>query len=122
LVSITKKGKAGADEIKSMMDNYRNNTPIVLGGTKVVMLKDYKNRISKDMITGKTEAIDLPSSNVLQFFTEDGSIISARPSGTEPKIKFYCSVKSPLANKSEFKEVERALDTKLMNMLKDLGI
>ncbi|MBK8624683.1 MAG: phospho-sugar mutase [Saprospiraceae bacterium] len=122
LVSITKKGKAGADEIKLMMDNYRNNTPIVLGGTKVVMLKDYKNRISKDMITGKTEAIDLPSSNVLQFFTEDGSIISARPSGTEPKIKFYCSVKSPLANKSEFKEVERALDTKLMNMLKDLGI
>ncbi len=122
LVSITKKGKAGADEIKLMMDNYRNNTPIVLGGTKVVMLKDYKNRISKDMITGNTEAIDLPSSNVLQFFTEDGSIISARPSGTEPKIKFYCSVKSPLANKSEFKEVERALDTKLMNMLKDLGI
>lgn len=122
LVSITKKGKAGADEIKSMMDNYRNNTPIVLGGTKVVMLKDYKNRISKDMITVNTEAIDLPSSNVLQFFTEDGSIISARPSGTEPKIKFYCSVKSPLANKSEFKEVERALDTKLMNMLKDLGI
>ena len=74
------------------------------------------------MVTGLTEKIDLPSSNVLQFFTEDGSIISARPSGTEPKIKFYCSVKSPLTDKSDFKEVEQALDAKLMEMLKDLGI
>jgi phosphoglucomutase len=122
LISITKKGKAGADEIKGMMENYRNNTPDVLGGNKVVMLKDYKNSISKNMVTGFTEKIDLPSSNVLQFFTEDGSIISARPSGTEPKIKFYCSVKSPLTDKSDFKEVEQALDAKLMEMLKDLGI
>lgn len=122
LISITKKGKAGADEIKGMMEDYRNNTPDVLGGNKVVMLKDYKNSISKNMVTGLIEKIDLPSSNVLQFFTEDGSIISARPSGTEPKIKFYCSVKSPLADKSDFKEVEQALDAKLMEMLKDLGI
>jgi len=122
LISITKKGKAGADEIKSMMENYRNQTPKVLGGNKVVILKDYKNGISKDMTTGVTEIIDLPSSNVLQFFTEDGSIISARPSGTEPKIKFYCSVKAPLNNRSEFQAVEHQLDEKLMGMLKDLGI
>lgn len=122
LISITKKGKAGADEIKSMMENYRTQTPEILGGNKVVMLKDYKNSISKNMTTGVTEKIDLPSSNVLQFFTEDGSIISARPSGTEPKIKFYCSVKAPLNNKNEFKVVEQQLDEKLLGMLKDLGI
>lgn len=122
LISITKKGKAGADEIKSMMENYRNQTPEILGGNKVVMLKDYKNGVSKDMITGVTEKIDLPSSNVLQFFTEDGSIISARPSGTEPKIKFYCSVKTALNHTSEFQTAEHQLDEKLMRMLKDLGI
>ena len=96
LISITKKGKAGAEEIKAMMDNYRVNTPTELGGNKVIMLKDYKTSTSKDMRTGEVMKIELPSSNVLQFFTEDGSIISARPSGTEPKIKFYCSVKSEL--------------------------
>jgi phosphoglucomutase len=122
LISITKKGKAGADDIKAMMENYRNHTPDALGGNKVVTLKDYKNRISTNMLTGETERIDLPSSNVLQFFTEDGSIISARPSGTEPKIKFYCSVKAALPSRDQFKEVEQALDTKLGGMLKDLGI
>lgn len=122
LVSITKKGKSGADEIKAMMEKYRNETPSELGANKVVMLKDYKNKISKDMVTGATEPIDLPSSNVLQFFTEDGSIISARPSGTEPKIKFYCSVKAPLSDKTEFQQVEQALDHKLTAMLQDLGI
>ncbi len=122
LISITKKGKAGAEEIKAMMDNYRNNTPMALGGNTVVTLKDYKSAISKNMLTGVTEKIDLPSSNVLQFFTEDGSIITARPSGTEPKIKFYCSVKAGLPSKDKFKEVEQALETKLISMLKDLGI
>jgi phosphoglucomutase len=122
LISITKKGKSGADDIKAMMEKYRNQTPSILGGTKVVMLKDYKNKISKNMITGETEPIDLPSSNVLQFFTEDGSIISARPSGTEPKIKFYCSVKSLLDNKLAFQFVEQELEKKLNNMLRDLGI
>jgi len=122
LISITKKGKAGADEIKSMMENYRNNTPAILGGNKVVMLKDYKNSISKNMLTGEIEKINLPSSNVLQFFTEDGSIISARPSGTEPKIKFYCSVNATLANRTAYTVVEKQLDEKLTDMLKDLGI
>ena len=122
LISITKKGKAGAEEIKAMMDNYRVNTPTELGGNKVIMLKDYKTSTSKDMRTGDVVKIELPSSNVLQFFTEDGSIISARPSGTEPKIKFYCSVKSELSNKEAFKSTATQLDSKLALMMKDLGI
>ena len=122
LISITKKGKAGAEEIKAMMDDYRANTPTELGGNKVIMLKDYKTSTSKDMRTGEVMKIELPSSNVLQFFTEDGSIISARPSGTEPKIKFYCSVKSELSNKEAFKSTATQLDSKLALMMKDLGI
>ena len=86
------------------------------------MLKDYKTSTSKDMRTGEVVKIELPSSNVLQFFTEDGSIISARPSGTEPKIKFYCSVKSELSNKEAFKSTATQLDSKLASMMKDLGI
>ncbi len=122
LISITKKGKAGAEEIKAMMDDYRANTPTELGGNKVIMLKDYKTSTSKDMRTGEVVKIELPSSNVLQFFTEDGSIISARPSGTEPKIKFYCSVKSELSNKEAFKSTATQLDSKLASMMKDLRI
>ncbi len=122
LISITKKGKAGAEEIKAMMDTYRANTPTELGGNKVIMLKDYKTSTSKDMRTGDVVKIELPSSNVLQFFTEDGSIISARPSGTEPKIKFYCSVKSELPSKEAFKSTATQLDSKLASMMKDLGI
>ena len=122
LISITKKGKAGAEEIKAMMDDYRANTPTELGGNKVIMLKDYKTSTSKDMRTGEVMKIELPSSNVLQFFTEDGSIISARPSGTEPKIKFYCSVKSELPNREAFKSTATQLDNKLASMMKDLGI
>jgi phosphoglucomutase len=122
LISITKKGKSGAEEIQAMMEKYRNDTPTTLGGIKVVTLKDYKQSISKDMITGETEKIDLPSSNVLQFFTEDGSIISARPSGTEPKIKFYCSVNASLASKEDYVNVEEQLDAKLTEILRDLGV
>lgn len=122
LISLTKKGKTGAEEIQAMMEKYRNDTPTTLGGIKVVTLKDYKTSTSKDMITGETEKIDLPSSNVLQFFTEDGSIISARPSGTEPKIKFYCSVNAPLDNKEDFAVIEEQLDAKLTEILRDLGV
>ncbi len=122
LISITKKGKSGAEEIQAMMEKYRHDTPSTLGGMKVVMLKDYKKSISKDMITGVTEKIDLPSSNVLQFFTEDGSIISARPSGTEPKIKFYCSVNAPLKHKGDYANVEQQLEAKLTEVLRDLGV
>ncbi|HEY0898705.1 MAG TPA: phospho-sugar mutase, partial [Sphingobacteriaceae bacterium] len=89
LVSITKKGKSGAEEIKSMMERFRNNPPATLGGSKVVRLKDYQLQKQTDLADGSITPIDLPKSDVLQFVLEDGSIISARPSGTEPKIKFY---------------------------------
>jgi phosphoglucomutase len=121
LISLTKKGKSGADEIKAMMEQYRTTPPLTLGGSKVVTMKDYKTSISKNMLTGETEVIDLPSSNVLQFFTEDGTIVSARPSGTEPKIKFYCSAKETLPNKNAFVAIEEQLDEKLNAILKDLG-
>ena len=122
LVAIKKAGKSGADEIKAIMDGYRKNPPAKIGGSKVVTIKDYKTSKSKDMTTGKSSKIDLPSSNVLQFFTEDGSIVSARPSGTEPKIKFYCSVNAPLKNKRAFAKTEKELNAKLDLILKDLGV
>ncbi|MFK7981310.1 MAG: phospho-sugar mutase [Saprospiraceae bacterium] len=121
LIAIKKAGKAGAEEIKAMMERYRNHPPAVLGGSKVTMIKDYKSSISKNMLSGAAEQIDLPSSNVLQFYTEDGSIVSARPSGTEPKIKFYCSVNEPLANRANFEAVQEKLDGKLAKILDDLG-
>ncbi|RZM17689.1 MAG: phospho-sugar mutase, partial [Pedobacter sp.] len=92
LVSITKKGKTGAEEIKAMMEKFRNNPPLTLGGSKVSLLKDYELGIETDLNSGEKKKLELPVSDVLQFITEDGSIVSARPSGTEPKIKFYCSV------------------------------
>ncbi len=122
LIAITKKGKSGAEEIQTMMDNFRANPPAVIAGSKVVTLKDYKSGESKNISDGSIEKMDLPSSNVLQFFTEDGSIISARPSGTEPKIKFYCSVNEPLSNKSEFQNIESKLDNKLDQVMNDLGV
>ena len=121
LIAIKKEGKAGAEEIKAMMDRFRTHPPAILGGSKVTMIKDYKSSLAKDMVSGTEEKIDLPSSNVLQFYTEDGSIISARPSGTEPKIKFYCSVNEPLASKEIFEAVQEKLDTKLAKILDDLG-
>ncbi len=122
LVAITKKGKSGAEEIQAILAGYRNAPPTELGGSKVVMIKDYKSGVSKDLASGKESKIDLPSSNVLQFYTADGSIISARPSGTEPKIKFYCSVKEDLDNAESFDMVEAELDAKLEQIMSDLGV
>ncbi len=122
LISITKKGKSGAEEIKAMMETFRTNPPATLGGSKVVTVKDYERQIETDIATKSTSAIELPKSDVLQFITEDGSIISARPSGTEPKIKFYCSVNGKLASKDAYKATDAALDTKIDNIIKDLGV
>ena len=121
LVALKKEGKSGAEEIARMLKNLRENPPAVLGGSPVTMIKDYRSGESKEIASGKITEIDLPSSNVLQFFTEDGSIVSARPSGTEPKVKFYCSVNEPLKDKAAFKATEEKLDAKLMTILKDLG-
>ena len=122
LVSVTKKGKSGAEEIKAMMERFRNNPPASLGGSKVVTLKDYELRKETDISSGKVSEIALPKSDVLQFVTEDGSIISARPSGTEPKIKFYCSVKGTLTNAAAYKQADRLLDEKVNTIISDLGV
>jgi phosphoglucomutase len=122
LVSITKKGKAGAEEIVAMMERFRNNPPVSLGGSKVVTLKDYGLRKETDIASGKVSEIELPKSDVLQFVTEDGCIISARPSGTEPKIKFYCSVNAPLANKADFEKVNAKLEQKVDQIMNDLAV
>ena len=120
LVSLTKKGKTGAEEIKAMMEQFRNNPPAVLGGSKVITLKDYELGVETDLNTGKITPLVLPKSDVLQFITADGSIVSARPSGTEPKIKFYCSVNAPLADKSKFTAVNEQLSVKIHTLMEDL--
>jgi phosphoglucomutase len=122
LISITKKGQSGAQEIKAMMEQYRNNPPATLGGSKVIALKDYENHIETDLINNTTQPIDQPKSDVLQFISADGTVVSARPSGTEPKIKFYCSVNTKLANKDAFAETEKVLDKKIEVIMKDLGL
>ena len=122
LVSITKKGKSGAEEIKALMEKFRTNTPSTLGGSKVVTLKDYEKSIETDVATGTVTPLDYPVSDVLQFFTEDGSIISARPSGTEPKIKFYCSVKGSLSSKEVYADADLILDEKINNIMTDLAV
>jgi len=122
LISITKKGKSGAEDIKAMMEKFRTNPPATLGGSKVTLLKDYEKRVQTDLTTNTTSAIELPKSDVLQFITADGSIISARPSGTEPKIKFYCSVNGKLESKAAYKETDKQLDAKIDAIMQDLGV
>ena len=94
-INVVKPGKSGADEIKQMMVDFRNNAPTELGGSKICLWKDYQTLEAK-YADGKVEKIDMPAtSNVLQWFCEDGTKVSVRPSGTEPKIKFYCEIKDP---------------------------
>jgi len=113
LLSVTKKGKEGAEAIKAMMDKFRNNAPKLIGGIELVQIKDYKNSTIRNLKTGEQTAIDLPKSDVLQFILEDGSKISVRPSGTEPKIKFYFGVKGVLKNVEQFEETDKLLDKKI---------
>lgn len=120
LVSLTKKGKAGAEEIKAMMSNLRANLPKSLGGIAVVEVRDYENSVAIDIATSTKKTIDLPKSDVLQFITVDGDVISARPSGTEPKIKFYCSVKASLIDKSYYEQLQKELSTKVERMMADI--
>lgn len=122
LISITKKGKTGAEEIENMMLNLRSNPPKSLNGSLLVKTIDYKEGVSKNLITGETSSIDFPSSNVLQFFTEDGCKISARPSGTEPKIKFYFSVNKALSDKSKFDLHLGELDNKIDAIINELNL
>ena len=120
LISLTKKGKAGADEIKQMMADLRANAPQTLGGIPVKEIRDYQQREAHVLATQETTAIDLPKSDVLQFITTDGDVISARPSGTEPKIKFYCSVKENLDSKDDYESTLAVLETKVKNIMADI--
>lgn len=120
LISLTKKGKAGAEEIQAMMSGLRANLPTSLGGVQVKEIRDYQLSQTTDMRTGEETAIALPKSDVLQFITVDGDVISARPSGTEPKIKFYCSVKENLKDTADYADVQKALEEKVDRMMKDI--
>ena len=120
LISLTKKGKAGAEEIQTMMAGLRHNLPNTLGGIKIREIRDYQLSHTTDMSTGEQKAISLPKSDVLQFITVDGDVISARPSGTEPKIKFYCSVKESLEDTADYLDLQNVLEEKVDRMMKDI--
>ena len=122
LVSVVRKGKSGAEEIQQMMRDYRSNPPTEIDGEKVVCIKDYQTHESKDLVTGKVTPIDLPKSNVLQFFTDKGNKVTVRPSGTEPKIKFYFGVKGELCCKGSFDTTNDALDAKIESIKKSLNL
>jgi phosphoglucomutase len=122
LISVTKKGKSGNEEIKKMMENYRSTPPEKINGSRVVLIKDYQFLVCKDMIKGTETPIRLPKSNVLQFFLEDGTKISVRPSGTEPKIKFYFGVKETLHARSDFDSVNSKLDKRLQGIIIDMQL
>jgi len=122
-VSVVKPGKSGADEIKAMMEGFRANPPKELGGSPVKYAKDFKTLKQTCITCGKVTDIDMPAtSNVLQYFTEDGIKVSVRPSGTEPKIKFYCEVPAEMATKEDYSAASAAADEKLKKICASLGI
>lgn len=122
LISLTKKGIEGAQEIKQMMIDARENPLKEVNGSKVVRVEDYQLSVAKDLINDTESQIDIPKSNVLIYYTEDGSKIALRPSGTEPKIKFYVSVNTKLDNMSAFKETEQLLENRIDTILKDMKL
>jgi phosphoglucomutase len=120
LVSVYKRGREGAEEIQKMLKNYRENPPKQLAGSDVTIIKDYKAQVSRNVKTGETEDTHLPESNVLQFITEDETMVTVRPSGTEPKIKFYCSVNAELTNRTGFDEQTNELEDKMDAIIQEL--
>ncbi|MBN8835262.1 MAG: phosphoglucomutase [Niastella sp. SCN 39-18] len=122
LVNVVKKGMNGAKEIADMMDAYRKDPPKDIDGKPVTHLLDYELQVGKNLKTGETWKIDLPKSNVLQFLLDDGTSISARPSGTEPKIKFYFSVNTKLNSAADFETTEKWLDDKIERIEKEMGL
>lgn len=112
----------GSKEIADMMQGYRDNPPKEIAGSKVIELLDYQQQTKKDLATGEATAISLPKSNVLQFITEDGSKISARPSGTEPKIKFYFSVNTQLKNTGDFDQVQQSLEDRIEQIISSMNL
>lgn len=123
LISIVRKGKSGADEIAAIMKQFRTTPPVSLGGSKLNLIKDYSVLTAKNPINGKSSPIDLPAySDVLQFFTEDGSKVSVRPSGTEPKIKFYFEVQVELKNRSGYNAATQKGNEKIDKIVADLKL
>lgn len=122
LISLTKKGMNGSKEISDMMQGYRENPPKEIAGSKVVDFLDYQMQLNKNLSTGEIKKITLPKSNVLQFITEDGSKISARPSGTEPKIKFYFSVNMPLKSVNDFDHTKDLLEEKIDHIISSMNL
>ena len=122
LINVVRKGKTGAEEIQQMMAGFRSEPPKTLGGSKVKVIRDYLEQESLDISTGLKKPMDLPKSNVLQFLLEDGSKISVRPSGTEPKIKFYFSVYDDLEKREDYEEVKATLDQRIENLKKELNL
>ncbi len=122
LLSITKKGKSGADEIKQMMNNFRTNPPKAINNSIVIAIMDYKLQRNINTVNGNVANIELPKSDVLQFFTADGSKITIRPSGTEPKIKFYFGIKTHLKDVSEFKQIASVCKQKIDAIIEDLAL
>lgn len=122
LISLTKKGMDGQQQIANMMENFRNNPPTTINGSSVVKVLDYELQRGFNPNTDDTWTIDLPKSNVLQYILEDGSQISARPSGTEPKIKFYFSIKETLPSANEYDAVNKKLDNKLSAIINEMQL
>ena len=122
LVSITKKGIEGLEEIKQMMVDMRTNPLKEINGERIIMMEDYQTSIATNLMTGEKESMSIPKSDVLIYYTDEGSKIAARPSGTEPKIKFYVSVNTTLDSVDDFKEVNALLDSKIKRILEDLKI
>ena len=122
LLSIVRKGKSGADEISAMMERFRSSPPETLDGSPVMLINDYLKQKSFDSINHLRRDIDLPKSNVLQFFLKDGSVISVRPSGTEPKIKFYIGVRTGFGKNDDYDLVNRQLAEKSERIIRELGV
>ena len=122
LISITKKGMDGQQQIAAMMEGFRKNPPTTINGKQVVMMMDYQLQVQKNLQDGGEWKLELPKSNVLQFVLEDMTFISARPSGTEPKIKFYFSVNDTLSNAAEYDAVNERLDAKIKAVIADMKL
>ena len=122
LVSLVKKGKSGAEEIEEMLAKFRSNPPTELDGSKVITIEDYTTAIRSWPATQEKESIPLPKANVLIFTTEDGSRVAARPSGTEPKVKFYVSVNGKLESRDRYRSTKEVLEQKIDRILAELGV
>ena len=122
LVSVVRKGKEGAEQIQQMMVDFRTNPPKTILGSPVVKINDFLTSETTDVKTGAKTPIAEEKSNVLQWFTEDGTKVSVRPSGTEPKIKFYFGVKAPLASVADYEKVLAELDGKIEKIKQELNL